>query len=209
MNAKKPTYNGRVVDLVAGQRELIVENTEESIVPWTVYTNVDGTDDNSVFVEIQLLGVGYGTSTNITYTVSGVASIGNLVRGTGDYYTGVGACRIFATALTGNASISVSFVQEQKTLYVPPQSYLYVGPGAPGLINLGYPPFSRYLTAIYTSNNFNLILRDEIGVTVYNELINVTNDKEFYTRFFHPPNTYMRVQSTVGGQRFIVAHYQQ
>ena len=206
-NSKK-SYNGRRVALLTGVRTLLIENQEESTVPWTVYTNVEGTDQNSVFIEIELLNVGYGSGTEITYTCSGVANIGTLTRGTGDYYTGTGACRIFATCLTANNEISVAFSQEQSTMYIPPESYLYVGGGAPGaLINMGYPPFSRYWCAMYTNVNYNLIFTDELGVQIYNQIITPA-DRVFSTKFFHPPNARMSVTTTAAAQRFIISHYQ-
>ena len=118
---------GRQVNLLTGVRTVLVENTEESTIPWTVFTNVIGRTNSSVFIEIELLQVGYGTLTNVTYTCSGVADIGTLTRGTGDYYSGVGACRIYATSLTANNTISVAFSENQPKVHVPPESYLYVG----------------------------------------------------------------------------------
>jgi len=169
---------------------------------------VVGTDQNSVFIEIELLNVGYGSQTDITYTISGVAPIGTLTRGTGDYYTGVGACRIFGTCLTADNEISVAFSQEQSTMYIPPEAYLYVGSGVVGAsINMGYPPFTRYFTSIYTNSDFNLIFTDDLGVQVYNQLITPA-DKVFSSKFFHPPNTKMSVITTAASQRFLVSHYQ-
>lgn len=199
---------GRQVTLLTGVRTVLVENTEQSTIPWTVFTNVIGTTNTSIFIEIELLQVGYGTSTNVTYTCSGVADIGTLTRGTGDYYSGVGACRIHATSLTANNVISVAFSENQPKVHIPPEGYLYVGGGAPGaVIQMGYPPFSRYNTAIYTNNDFNLIFRDELGVVIYNQLLTPA-DRVFYTDFHHPPNANMSVTTSVAAQRFILSHYQ-
>ena len=199
--------NGRLVTLTAGQRTLIVENREASKIPWTVYTNVQSPQNNSVFIEVELLDVGFGTKTDITWTCSGVADIGGLTRGTGDYYTGVGACRIFATALTQDSTLSVAFAEEHSTMYIPPESYLYVGGAIGATLRMGYPPFSRYFVAMYTDNNYNLVFTDEIGVIIYNQLITPA-DKVFNTKFHHPPNAQMSVVTSVAGQRFIVSHYQ-
>lgn len=198
---------GRRVNLLTGQRTLIVENTQVNDEAWTVYTNVLGEDVNSVFIEIELLGVGYGTGSDVTYTIAGRDQFSTLAIGTGDYYTGVGACRIFATCLTANNTISVGFVNEQKTMYVPPESYLFVGGGIGSFIDVGYPPFSRYFTAIYTNSNYNLQFRDEIGVAVYDQALTPA-DKVFQTKFFHPPNSRMRVVPSVAAQRFLISHYQ-
>jgi len=200
--------NGRLVNLAVGQRTLLIENTQASTIPWTLYTNTVGNDQNSVFIEVELLAVGYGSQTDITYTCSGVNGAGNLTRGSGDYYTGVGACRIFATALTQNSTISVAFAEEQSTMYIPPQSYLYVGGGVIGAsIDIGYPPFSRYYASIYTNNDYNLVFTDEIGVPIYNQVV-TTAEKIFTSKFFHPPNAKLSVLTTVAGQRFISSHHQ-
>lgn len=199
--------NGRLVNLVANQRTLLIENREASKVPWTVYTNVSGPVNNSVFIEVELLDVGFGTRTDITYTCSGVADIGTLTRGTGDYYTGVGACRIYATALTQNSQLSVSFAEEQSTMYIPPESYLYVGGIIGSTINMGYPPFSRYFVSMYTNVNYNLVFTDELGIPIYNQLITPA-DKVFSTKFHHPPNAQMSVVTTAAAQRFIISHFQ-
>jgi len=200
--------NGRLVNLVTNQRTLLIENTESSTIPWTVYTNCTSTDGLSILVEIELLNVGYGTSTDIQYTIGGTSSTGVIV-GTGDYYTGVGACRIFATSPLQPNSISVSFAVEQATMYIPAISQQLTGGIIGSVINVGYPPFSRYLCNIYSQGAYTVQWRTDAGAVMFGYLINNAADKLLFAQgFYHNPNLKLEIIPVLAAQIFSVTHFQ-
>tara|TARA_R110002051_G_scaffold325825_1_gene431743 strand:+ start:3448 stop:4059 length:612 start_codon:yes stop_codon:yes gene_type:complete len=200
--------NGRLVNLVTNQRTLLIENTESSTIPWTVYTNCTSTDGLSILVEIELLNVGYGTSTDIQYTIGGTSSTGVIV-GTGDYYTGVGACRIFATSPLQPNSISVSFAVEQATMYIPPISQQLTGGIIGSVINIGYPPFSRYLCNIYSQGSYTVQWRNDAAAVIYGFVIVTPTDKIRMSQgFYHNPNLKLELISTAVNQIYSVTHFQ-
>ena len=200
--------NGRQVNLQPNVRTLLIENTSASTIPWTVYTNCTSSDGLSMLVEIELLSVGYGTSTDIQYTIGGTSSTGVIV-GTGDYYTGVGACRIFATSLVLPNTISVAFAAEQSTMYIPPISQQLTGGIIGSVINIGYAPFSRYLCNIYSQGTYTVQWRNDAGAVIYGFVIVTPNDKILMAQgFYHNPNLKLEIITTAVNQIFSVTHFQ-
>ena len=198
-------FVGRRVNLIAGIRTCIVENTQDNDISWTVYTNCLDVDSTSMVVEVELLGVGYGTQSTIQYTIGGNNPE---TLGSGDYYTGTGACRIFITSLLQDNEVSVSFVTELKTVTVPPLSQDLIGGAIGSIVEVGYPPFSRYFCNVYEIGAYTIRFRNDAGTVLTGYNIVTANDKLLLSPgFYHPPSLRLEIVTTVLNQNFNITHY--
>ena len=198
-------FVGRRVNLIAGIRTCIVENTQDNDISWTVYTNCLDVDSTSMVVEVELLGVGYGTQSTIQYTIGGNNPD---TLGSGDYYTGTGACRVFITSLLQDNEVSVSFVTELKTVTIPPLSQDLIGGAIGSVIRVGYAPFSRYLCNIYAQGTYTVQWRNDSGAVIYGFVIVTPTDKiRMAQGFYHPPSLRLEILTTVLNQIFNITHY--
>mgnify|MGYP003133314969 CR=1 FL=1 len=195
---------GRRVTLEANTRTLLYENTSDNDVSWTVYLNTVQENGISIEIDIELLGVGYNTSADVVFTIAGAD---DQTDGSGDYYTGTGACRVFATSELAN-EISIMFVRELQSPILPPMGDNFDIIPLGGTANKGYPPFGRYFCSLYSNADFTLYFDDDQGNQLFTQVMNQANDKDFLQRFMHPPNTRLRIIGTIANQIFCLTHYQ-
>ena len=191
-------YATRQIRLVTNVESNVLNFDVDTGINWQAWIFSNDTGDKSTLVTFRLSG-SFGTLGNIETRIGG-GSVG------GDVITGTGPCKVFATG-NGNNLLSVWFTPEQTSTSLPPKSQEKTLAAIGSIFQVGYAPFRRYLTALLSTDPFDLVFKDDSGATIYSERLNPTNDRSFMTRIYHPSNCTMELISTVLNQKFIVNHY--
>lgn len=171
---------------------------------WQAWVFSNSIANKSTELEFQLLS-NFGCQGSLQMTIGGGAFGGGLI-------TGTGACEVLATG-KGNNDISIWFVDEQRTISLPPESTEVIIPLAGGTQDIGYPPFGREYVDIKSTSNVKVNFKDDNGTTVLTTTLYLFagapidyNLASQALTHYHPPNCTMELESTVVNQRIIITH---
>ena len=198
---KPLVYASRRLTLQSGVETKLLDYSIVTKANWQAWVFSNDIANKSTELEFQLLST-FGCQGSLQMTIGGGAFGGGLI-------TGTGACEVLATG-QGNNDISIWFVDEQRTISLPPDTDSFQLGVAFSTQNIGYPPFGREEVNIKTTQPFELLFKDDVNNIVYQEFIDPTigGGNSFMEKINHPPNTTLEVISSVANQRFIITHSQ-
>lgn len=199
MNDSKPlVYSSRRVTLIANQRTRVLDYSIVTKANWQAWIFSNDRDNKSTAIEFELLST-FGCQGTIETTIGGGLQGGGIV-------TGTGACEVF---MTGNANneISIWFVDEQRTISLPPKSIQLDINTSPAYFDVGYPPFGRNVVCITSTGQYTIQLLDESGNAIFNTVVNTSAEKEFFARGFEQPsNATIQLLNNSPNQKFLVTY---
>ena len=201
MNDAQPNvYSSRRVTIPSGIRTKVLDYSITTIANCQAWVFSNDSNNKSTALEFQLLST-FGNLGVIEFTIGGGTQGGGLV-------TGTGACEVFATG-SGANDISIWFVDEQRTIKIPPKSVELEINTSPSYFDCGYPPFGRTNFSVISTGQFTIQLVDEAGTAIFNTIVNTSAEKEFFARgFVHPPNCKLQLLNNTPNQKFILTHYE-
>lgn len=200
-DAQPNVYSSRRVTIPSGIRTKVLDYSITTIANWQAWIFSNDETNKSTALEFEFLST-FGSQGIIEFHIGGGSQGGGLL-------TGTGACEVYATGQSNN-DISIWFVDEQRTISLPPKTVGIQLGVAFSTENIGYPPFGRNQVSIKTTVPFELVFKDDANNIVYQEFIDPTigGGNTFMDKIYHPPNTTLEVISSVANQRFIITHFQ-
>ena len=193
-------YASRRVTLVQNQRTKVLDYAIVTKANWQAWIFSNSTTNKSTAVEFELLST-FGCQGVIEVTIGGGFQGGGLV-------TGTGSCEVFMTG-NGNNDVSIWFVDEQRTISLPPKSIQVDINTSPSYFTIGYPPFGRNTVCITSTGQYTIQLLDESGGTIFNTIVNTSAEKEFFARGFEQPsNCQVQLLNSTPDQKFLITYTQ-
>jgi hypothetical protein len=203
-DAQPNVYSSRRVSIPSGIRTKVLDYSITTIANWQAWIFSNDPLNKSTAMEFEFLST-YGSQGIIEFHIGGGNQGGGLL-------TGTGACEVYATG-QGPNDISIWFVDEQRTISLPPKT-LDITLGIVGSTqDIGYPPFGREYVDVKSTSNVKVNFKDDTGTIVLTTTLylfaGAPVDYNLATQaltHYHPPNLTMELESTVVNQRIIITH---
>jgi hypothetical protein len=204
MSSVPNVYSSRRLTIPANSRTLLIDYSIGTIGNWQAWVFSNSIDNKSTAIEFEMLST-YGSEGLVEFHIGGGSQGGGLLSGTG-------ACRVYGTSvLTGD--LSIWFVDEQRTMSLPPKTKTIQLGLVGSTQDIGYPPMGREYVDVKSTSNVKVNFKDDAGVIVLTTTLylfaGAPVDYNLATQaltHYHPPNLTMELESTVVNQVIVITH---